>query len=545
MQSRSIVITRQHVGRFASFVGVAALIFGVIAFIWQGAVTPSVGITLAVAIVGIALWALMTPRDFGNFVSGKKTQRGTVAVFSTLLLLGITALVYLMLQRAAVTLDMTQAQAFTLSSESQVVLRRVARPMRITGFYTSEALPNQEIDDQFFRLYEADTNGLITREYINPDEQPALAQRYGVTENGQIFLSYVNADGTTDFNSVARVPRSGYSQERDMTQAVARLLVAGTLTVYFDAGLGEREIADDTQEGISGINNGVRESGLITYTLDIPTLARENGNIPADAAAVVLARPTVDLNDTEIGVLQRYLDRGGSLLILTDVLFNADAFLKQDGAFNTYLWENFGLRALDAAVVDPLVSRQTALEIMSAYTFADTDIGARLDPAQNPTVFRLARPVQVNIDSAPPNIANGQVILSSEQSFGETNLTTLGQTNTYQYDADVDLPGPLSTVAWATNLTNEAKIVLIGDSDFVTNGLVMTGGNGVLFTDSMTWLTGMNESISFAPQMFGVNLPLIFVSPQTLNGITFLTIILLPGAVLVAGIAIWMRRARR
>jgi hypothetical protein len=196
-------------------------------------------------------------------------------------------------------------------------------------------------------------------------------------------------------------------------------------------------------------------------------------------------------------------------------------------------------------VVDPAVSGQTALDILSAYTFADTDIGARLDPAQNPTLFRVARATQVNIDSAPPNIANGQVILSSEQSFGETDLTTLGETNTYRYDEGADLPGPLSTVVWSTNLATNAKIVLIGDSDFVTNGLVMTGGNGVLFTDSMTWLTGMSESISFSPQMFGVNLPLIFVSPQTLNWITFLTIILLPGGVLVVGLAIWLRRARR
>ena len=42
----------------------------------------------------------------------------------------------------------------------------------------------RELDDEFFRLYETATNGLITRQYIDPDEQPALAQRYGVTEDG-------------------------------------------------------------------------------------------------------------------------------------------------------------------------------------------------------------------------------------------------------------------------------------------------------------------------------------------------------------------------
>ena len=38
---------------------------------------------------------------------------------------------------------------------------------------------------------------------------------------------YVNPDGTTDLNTLARVPRdtTGDSQERDMTQAVSRLLI--------------------------------------------------------------------------------------------------------------------------------------------------------------------------------------------------------------------------------------------------------------------------------------------------------------------------------
>lgn len=544
MQREPIVITRRTVGRVASFIGVAALIIGIIGLLWQGAVTPFVGVPLVVGILGIALWAIITPRDFANTITGRQMQRSTVAVFTTLLLIGIVALIYILFARNTLTLDLTMAQRYTLSPETQTVLRRVSRPMRITGFYTSSALTTREVDDQYFRLYEADTNGMITREYINPDEQPAVAQRFGVTNDGQIYLSYVNADGTADLNTIARVPRTN-NQERDMTQAISRQLIAGTLTVYFDTALGERDPLDETQEGISGINNGVRESGLITYPISIVELAERGEDIPANAAAVVFARPVSDLTEPQIAVLDRYLQRGGSLFIMSDVLFNENPFLKEDGAFNTYLWENFGIRALDAAVVDLAVSGQTALDVISAYVFSDTDLGERLDPAQNPTMFRIARPLEVNLTSAPPDIANGQVIMTSEQSFGERDLRTLGETNTFAYTEGEDIIGPMPTVVWATNLATNGKIVLIGDSDFVSNGLVMTGGNAVLFTDSMSWLTGLNESIRFQPQMFGVGVPMMFVSTQTLNWITFLTVILLPGIVLVTGLAVWLRRARR
>lgn len=546
MRRDSIVITRKNIGQAASFIGGATLLIGVLAYIWQGALTLYIGIVLAIGIAGIALWAAMSPREFTGFVTGRQARRSTTAVFTILLLIGITALVYLLLQRSALTLDMTIAQRFTLSSETERVLQRVTRPIRITGFYSSRALAQREVDDEFFRLYEAATNGLITRLYIDPDEQPALAQYYGVIEDAQVFISYVNDDAekSVDFSTLARVPR-GDQQERAMTQAISRLLIAGTLTVYFDVGNGERDPLDTTQDGISGINSGVRESGLVTYPLNLGDLAAQGGDIPNSAATVVFARALNDLTDAEIGVIDRYLKRGGTLLLLADVLFNDDPFLKMDGNFNQYLWANYGIRALDMAVVDPAVSGSTALDVISAYVFTDTDLGARLDPAQNPTMFRIARAVDVNLNDAPANVANGRVIMSSEQSYGETDLRTLGETNTYHYDAGVDAPGPLTTVVWSTNLATNARIVLIGDSDFVSNGLVLSGGNGVLFTDSMAWLTGLGEKITFAPQMYGVGSPLIFVSAQTLDLIAFLTVILLPGAVLVTGVAIWLRRTRR
>lgn len=544
MRREPIVITRGQVGQAASFVGGAALLIGIIALIWQGGLTGYIIVTLAVGVAGIGLWAVMAPREFVGFVTGRQARYSTTAVFTTLLLIGVTALVYIQLQRAALTLDMTLAGRFTLSPETEAVLQRVTRPMRITGFYSSRSLATREVDDEFFRLYEADTKGMITRQYIDPDEQPALAQRYGASTDGQVYLSYVNADGSTDLNSLARVPRSD-NQEREMTQAVSRLLLSGTLTVYFDIGLGERDPNDTTQEGISGIASGVRESGLVAYTISIAEMVQAGQEIPANAAALVFARPIYDLTNAEISLIDRYLQRGGALLLLADVLFNDNSFLKQDGAFNQYLWSHYGVRALDAAVVDPAVSGQTMLDVISAYVFPDTDLGARLDPQSNPTLFHLARAVEVNLESAPQDIADGQVILSSESSYGETDLKQLGEINTFQYDDGVDLRGPLATVVWSSNLTTNAKIVLIGDSDFVSNGQVMSGGNGVLFTDSMAWLTGLGKQISFAPQMYGVGMPLMFVSAQTLNLITFLTVILLPGAVLVIGLAIWLRRVRR
>ncbi|MBL8162428.1 MAG: GldG family protein [Anaerolineae bacterium] len=542
MRNENIIITRGQVGQWSSFVGGTALLIGIIGWVWQGGTTPVIIAALVIGALGIALWALVTPDEFRGFISGRQVRYGTTAVFGTLMLIGIVALVYVVLARAVLTLDMTGDGRFTLSAETHQVLQRIQRPIQLTGFYSSRGLALREVDDQFFRQYEVESGGMVTRKYINPEEDPVLVDRYGVNSDGQVFISYLNADGTIDEQTLARVPRSG-RQERDVTEAISRLLISGTITVYFEQGRGELDPTDTTQQGLSGINLGVQESGLITQPLNLVEIAAAGGDIPQDAGAVIFARPTSDLTPAEVAVIDRYLQRGGTLFIMTDPLFNEDRFLKADGPFNQFLWTNYGLRALDAVVVDAGSSFQTPLDVLSAAIFPENSIVARMNSENAPAYFRLARALEVS-ETPPANVPNGQLILSSEQSYGETDLATLSQTSTYQYDEGADIPGPLTSAVFAYHQQTGAKILMVGDADFVTNGLIGSGGNALLFTDGLSWLTGLSEQVEFAPQAFGSSVPLIFVSGQMLDVIAFVTVILLPGLLLVIGIVVWLRRMR-
>ncbi len=541
----TLTITRQQVGQWGSFIGGSALLIGLLGWLWQGVLSPIVIGALVTGVLGIFLWAFMSPQDFTGFITGRQVRYGTVAVFSTLLLIGIVALFYIILQRSALTLDMTQARRFSLSSETERVLSNVTRPIRITGFYDSTAIQQREVDDQIFRLYEAATSGLISREYINPNEQPALAQRFGAYANGSVFLSFLQDGGTVEFDSLARVPRTpGGAQEREITQALARLLLSGTFKVYFETGLGTLDPLDTSQQGLSGIHLGMQDSGLLTDSLNLTALAARGESIPNDASVLILARPTVDLSTAQINTLDEYLQRGGGLFIMADTVFGEGTFLREDSPFNNYLWDNYGLRAHDSVIVDEGSNLRTPLDIVGAAAYTGTAIGQRLDPATAPTLFRLARAVSINSDAPPVN--NGRVLSSSTLSYGEADTVQLTQNNVYSFDANTDIPGPLDIAVWAWDQDTDARILLVGDSDFSTNGFVATAlGNAILFTDGTSWLSGLSDSISFAPQAFSTGLPLIFVDTQTLDFIAFLTVILMPGLMLVLGVAIWSRRIRQ
>jgi hypothetical protein len=160
-------------------------------------------------------------------------------------------------------------------------------------------------------------------------------------------------------------------------------------------------------------------------------------------------------------------------------------------------------------------------------------------------LFRIARAVEVQQEN--PRTDNGWILASSPQSYGETNIQRVMDTNSWEFDTDQDIPGPLNIAAWSWDQDTDARIVVVGDSDFVTNGYVCETcpiGNAVLFTDALTWLTRFNEDIRFAPGIYSSG-PLIFISGQTLDLIAFLTIIVLPALVLMTGVAVWWRRNRR
>lgn len=547
MRNEAITITRHQISQWASAIGGVTLLIGILGFIWQGGLTPFILASLAIGAIGILVWALLSPAEFRDFISGRYVRYSTMAVFSTLLLTGIVALTYILLQRSVVTLDMTEGRRFSLSNETLNVLNNVSRDIQITVFYSSRGLRQREIDDQFFRLYEVESKGHIRRVYIDPDEQPAIAQRFGVAfEEGATFISFLNADGSVDFNTLARVPRDPNTgtQERDITQAILRLLLTGTFKVYFEIGHGEPSPIDPSPQGLSGINAGIQENGLITEPIDFTFLIQNGEAIPEDASAVIMARPSSDLTTEEITLVDDYLKRGGALFLMTDLLFTENPFLKQDGQFNQYLWENYGIRALDMAVVDPAAStQQSELEVISAAVSAGTDLGTRLDPANTPTVFKIARALEINADNPPTN--NGWVIMSSPASYGETNLQTLAETNSYELNPDVDVPGPLVTVAWSWDRDTDARILLVGDGDFATNGLVTSStGNGILFTDGLTWLTGLGERIRFAPQAYTTSLP-IFLDRSTVNLILLITVFVIPAIVMGTGLLIWTRRIRQ
>lgn len=495
-----------------------------------------------------ALRALESRRTGGFSLQARGMRALLSTLIGAIILMVLVGGIYIGTANAALTLDMTESRQYSLSKETLQVIGRAKQqgnPIRITGFYSANALTYRQLDDAIARLYEVESDGLITRQFYDPNENRTLAEQFGLVSDGEMFVSYLTENGEIDFQTVRAVTVED-SQERNLTNAILRLLDINRFVVGFEVGYSTLNPSDTSDRGVSGIINGLEANGITTTAIDLNAVAQRGQQLPLTLTTLVMLQMRSPLNDAARAVLTDYLDRGGSVMILADADFGATPFLSESDPLNQYLWDYFGIRMRDAVAIDGLSNAGTELDLLSYATSDGSSITARLNDPNNPAsraLFRVARAVDINPN---PPVQNGMILATSPQSYGETDLARLGQSEDYSFDVTQDIAGPVNLAAWANNTETGAKVMLVGDSSFITNGLVSNPqGNGILFTDGITWLTGFGESVVFAPQGRTTNLPAVFISAQDLDTIALVTTVILPALMLIMGFTIRWRRARR
>lgn len=536
-------MTRRTLGFLFAVVSISSLVFGLIVLLWMFRFSWVWVGALVMGGVGQLAWWGIAPMDFFAFMRGKPLRHQVSSVIATLLLMGIIITLYLMVLRLNVALDATIGNNFSLSPATFAVLERIPpdRYLQIIGFYTPRNLNQRDVDDQIFRLYETQTQGKITVQYVDPEREPALAQSYGARNDGDVFVSFVDENGAVIRDSIEYVTRST-KQERDITNAINRLFVSSVLTVYFDTSHSELSLYDDSEQGISVWGEVLIQNGIRTTTLDLQALVERGEAIPLDASAIVIARPTQAIGDAVATELVRYMGRGGSLMILADALFGEEDAFITDTLFHTLLKNKYGLSIQPAITIDLGANLQTPLNPIGYATFNEPPFGNRLPDADS--FFRIARAIDV-LDLKAPTVANGSVIMTSPQSYLEFDTERVITLGTFNIDSEIDRQGPTTLVAWAWDEGgDDSKVVLIGDGDFAMNAVVRAGtsGNLAVLSEGLNWLTGFDNQVEYGFAANPSDIPALFLSAQQLDFIGILTVVAIPLLVLLVGLVVWYRR---
>jgi ABC-type uncharacterized transport system involved in gliding motility auxiliary subunit len=145
-------------------------------------------------------------------------------------------------------------------------------------------------------------------------------------------------------------------------------------------------------------------------------------------------------------------------------------------------------------------------------------------------------------DPAPKDVTLTPLILTSDNSWGETDLTNT--TAQVQYDKDVDILGPLNMAVAGENASTKGRIVVFGNSVFASDDVFDVYGNGNMFINSVDWAAQQEDLLNITPRTPTARTFLPIGNVQFII-IILLSIFVLPGAIIFLGISSWVARRRR
>jgi len=246
-------------------------------------------------------------------------------------------------------------------------------------------------------------------------------------------------------------------------------------------------------------------------------------------------------------IIEDYLNRGGSVLLLLD---------PQTKSLMPPFLKRWGIDTPDSFVIDPmskLFGGDYAAPVVSQYPTHKITRDFSL-----PTIFPLLRVVRpMKIDGTNTT----EFLLTGANSWGETNLNALKE-GTSQFDDKIDIKGPVSVAVIATRETSvkepdkkadtdikkdssttkkikEARLTVIGDSDFASNKYFNFSGNGDLFLNIASFLVEEENLISIRPKE-RENRPLSLTSDQ--GKFILMLGVLAPALTIFFGVRTWWRR---
>jgi ABC-type uncharacterized transport system involved in gliding motility auxiliary subunit len=476
-------------------------------------------------------YAIAGWRDVLSLFAGRSARLGTLSGLSIAIVLAILVAINYISAREHKRWDLPSSGQFTLSPQSVKVLASLAAPLKLTVFARDSEFPAYR--DRLAQ-YEYVSKRVAT-EYIDPDKRPGPARQLGIQSYGTIAVQYKG-----------RVERVVGTSEQDITNGIIKVVTGRERKVYFTQGHGEKDTGNTERTGYSGL---AAQMAHDNYKVEKLALAQA-GQVPEDAAAVIVAGPRTDFLPGEIDALKAYLGRGGHLMLLLDPPDKVDS---PPLTALLALAHDWGMDVGNDIVVDisgvgRLIGTDETVPV--AVNYPSHPIVQGLDTL---TAFPLARSVTAVSGGVGGHYAQA-FVETSAKSWAETDLKTMLTGGKVSLDvAKGDRQGPITIAAAASAPVTtaadkapageprpESRVVVFGDSDFAANLALGVSGNRDLFMNAVNWLAQQENLIAIRPREADDRRLTMTAGQQ--RQVTILSLFLVPLFVLVSGLYAWSRR---
>ena len=454
--------------------------------------------------------------DSKSGLISRQTKYGLNMAVYALVAVAIVVVVNLIANRFVKQVDLTANKRYSLSDQTVKILKGLNKDVDFLYFDRKSSFNN--VKDQLEQYTVASHNVKLT--YVDPDREPGKAQKYNVKSYGTLIV--LLGDKSEQAKSV---------KEEDVTASIIRLLKGGPKIVYFLQGHGERDIASDERTGYSAAKKLLEDSN---YQVKTVSLMEQTPKLPADCTILIVAGPTKDLLDPEVGAIRDYIKGGGRVLFLV----NPFTPPKLVG-----LLDEFGADVHNSLVVDTSgIGRLFGTDELMPLVVQYENNPITKDMTNVATLFPFSTAVK-NSSKAMPGADFKLIAKTSEKSWATNDV----HAKEVSFHKGQDTEGPLALAGAGTYKAmdagpdaKEGRFAVAGSTDFLANAILGFNGNKDLFLNMINWLSSDEDLISIRPkdpEDRGVNL-----SVAQMRLIFYLSLVFVPLMVIAGGLSVWWKR---
>jgi hypothetical protein len=469
-------------------------------------------------------------------VQRQKKQAAVEALISCGLAMVLAVFVTLFSSVLPFRIDLSSQQLFSLTEFSREALSQLTAPVRIAAVY-----PDGNANEMVKSLLEtyAGASDKIELRFIDAERDPSLLGGYDVGEARTITRGtiIVNSNGRrklvyeTDMFFEGTTGNQFYG-ERVITGAIRYVGTDILSRAYFVAGHGERDIYSKLLGAVDLLRMDAWE------VLQLPLLQQER--VPDDADVLVFANPVQDLDEAEAGMLIDYLAKGGSVLLLLDPsasvqnaelpFFEAIAGLYGIGIMNNYVIE------------EDTTYYYTTNKLYLIPRFAAHPITRPIGGEKKMVILPLCRGIS-RLPELSADVKVEELLLASNKSRARVDMSA-GEGALAASDILGPIPLAYASVKDPPELGSRAsRMVVVGDSDFMTEGNINAQANGDLFLNIMNWLLRGRENELIAGKT--INADVLMIRGRDFIRIAIICCVVIPVILFFSAFALWFANRNR
>jgi gliding motility-associatede transport system auxiliary component len=410
------------------------------------------------------------------------------------------------------------------------IVRNLDQPIEIAVFFPSGNEVREEVDNYIQDL--SKESGELKTVHYDFDIDPVKAKEYGVSTNSVLVFTRGARHEQLGLPREIESARNALKTLDKEVQQRLMTIVKPPRVAAFTLGHGERswERASSDTDKRSGIKT-LRDI-LIDQTYDVRYLSAADGlmeDVPKDISVVMIIGPQKPFLPEELAALNRYVDRGGRLLIALDP--------------ENHVTMREVLAPLDLEYKDETLAND---QVFARRTHQDNDHLNLVTATytSHPSVTTLQR-----LGARAPIILPGAGWINTkrDRKSGVTvdspikahHATFVDKNGNFQQDPGEDRR------AWeigATAVKKEARVFLLADSDSLSDDVIPVAANQLLAVDVVHWLMG-DEAYSGVAST-EADVPISHTRKQDVIWF-YGTIFLAPALVIAAGVLVTRSGRRR